>query len=573
LSEAVPAPRPTLPIDRTATACTPLPAHRWLRWLLIYTTMCAAFAAASVFVPIPLRAQADYCQIFLAVDRLSQDLGPTTIYPKIPEVDWSFINHWPVGYPLLLWAVKIVGGTNTINGARVVNVAAYALAVMAWTVWFRRCLPRSRTADLLAVTAAVMALSTKYFWSPGTDMVLVALTPVMLLWTDRLMCRRSVTPGDACQPRWWSLALLGLATGGITWLRYTGLFLTLGLTLYFTSCWLWGAGFRFRHLAAFCLGCLAPLALLAITNATCAYRMIDETASAFGLHFDWSWAATWWWHFAQLPLFTSQWRACHLYAWYFPPVLILLLLATRMSRRAAADFFRRPAVQLSLCAVAGMFGLMMIYRIFAGSFFVTAAEPRYLMPVRPFYLLAFVGPLLVIPWQRLRRLLWLPLAACLIWLVQAEWIDAARTWAAEHHSVTAYGRQAVPFQNDPDQLYAWLRRQNAPGLIVFSNFFDDIALETHIAAQPLPETTDELRDRVRRIARARNIDDPRVLFVLNPDNMWRDYYLPVHKAIRVFDLERAQNPLPAVRRYVFIPGDIGPRLSASDSSEVPDGLQ
>ncbi|UCG33866.1 MAG: hypothetical protein JSU68_04360, partial [Phycisphaerales bacterium] len=551
----------------------PLSTRPWLRWLVIYVAVGVGFGAASVFVPIPVRVQADNCQILLAVDRLSQGFGPTTIYPKAPETDWSFINHWPVGYPLLLWAVKTAAGTTTITAARVVNVAAYALALIAWAVWLRRCLPRSRTADLLAVTAAVMAVSATHFWRPSTDMILVALTPLILLWVDDLMCRNAVTAGSTCRPRWWSLALLGLAAGGITWLRYTGLFLTLGLTLYFIACWLRRTGFRFRHLAAFCLGCLVPLVLLAITNATFARSMIDEPASAFGVRFEWSWFATWWRHFAQLPLFTSQWRAPHLYACYFPVAVVLYLVATRGSRRAAADFFRRPAVQLSLCAVAGMFALMMIYRIFAWSFFVTPAEPRYLMPVRPFYLLAFVGPLLVIPWQRLRQLLWLPLAACLVWLVQAEWIDAARTWAAEHHSVTAYGRQAVTFQNDPDGLYTWLRRQNALDLIIFSNFFDDIALETHIAAQPLPEDVNELHDRVVRITRARNISTPRVLFVLNPDNIWRTYYLPVHEAIQTFGLKRAESQLAAVRRYVFTPYDAGPRPSAFGSSEVPDGIQ
>jgi hypothetical protein len=78
-----------------------------------------------------------------------------------------------------------------------------------------------------------------------------------------------------------------------------------------------------------------------------------------------------------------------------------------------------------------------------------------------------------------------------------------------------------------------------------------------LPAQPLPGSASQLRDVVRRIAAARGCTNPRLLFVLEPDNLWRDYFLETYEAIDTFELTRFDSTSPVLRRYVYVPRDIG----------------
>ncbi len=534
----------------TARLWTPA-ASRVCRWGCAFVLLAACLATIAAIVPIPLTISADACQILLAADRLTLGLGPTTIYPKVPEVDWAFINHWPVGYPLLLWAVSTLAGISALDAAQVINVCAFAVSFLAWAAWFRRCLPASPAAQLLALTGGLLSLDPMYLWEPATDMILVALTPVALLLTERITrSPRTVTSDRRSGLRF---LLLGVAVGALTWIRYTGLYLTIGVGLFLLCLRFTRHRPRWGVPAAFIVGALMPLLLLAAVNGRLGHSIIDEPASALGLDFDLGWPLIWWKHFVQLPFLRSWWRSPMIFATIIPVIAILIMAATGSTRRAARGFFRHHSVQLSVGAVGGMFALLMLYRIFAQSFFVVEAEPRYLMCVRPFYLVLLAGPLLSIRWRSLRRAVCLALLAGVYWLVQAEWIDATRLRVADAPATTAYGRAARCFATGPDELYAWLGRNADANSIVFSNFFDEIALESHVPAQPLPAGVDALRDAVRRISIARGCNNPRLLFVLEPDNQWRHYYLNAWQAIDTFGLERMNAASAVVRRYVFMP--------------------
>ena len=101
-------------------------------------------------------------------------------------------------------------------------------------------------------------------------------------------------------------------------------------------------------------------------------------------------------------------------------------------------------------------------------------------------------------------------------------------------------------------LYEWLRKQQSEDLIVVSNFHEFITLETMIPTLPIPPDLPTLEDWIERIAAARGIAHTRVLFVLDPDNRWRDYWIAAPKAvIRMFALNRSLEHPPINATYVW----------------------
>jgi len=303
----------------------------------------------------------------------------------------------------------------------------------------------------------------------------------------------------------------------------------------------------------FAAGSMFAIASLLVINATWGPFIVDRPAENLALKFEWAWLSQWWNDFTELPLFENYWRSRALWSLLVPVGATLLALSTRAIRKTTFAFLAKPPVLLSVCLVVGMFAMLVGYRCVAEHPFDPPSQPRYLVTVRPFYLLLFVGPFLCAPWRRLRRVVWIPLAACLVWMVLAGWVGPVLAWDAERRPTTAYGREALPFRSGADHLYAWLRARNSDNVIVFSNFYDDIALEAHLPAQPIPADAEELRTRVRRIAEARNCSNPKVLFVLEPDNMWRKYFPDVHQAMDLFRLERLDSPDPLLARYVYVP--------------------
>jgi hypothetical protein len=82
------------------------------------------------------------------------------------------------------------------------------------------------------------------------------------------------------------------------------------------------------------------------------------------------------------------------------------------------------------------------------------------------------------------------------------------------------------FEPHSRELYAWLKQHRGDDLVVFSNFHEEIALETWIPACPSPADPRQLDEWLTRMGTVRGTRPSRVLFVLDPDNDYRSYYLP-----------------------------------------------
>src|SRR3989337_649610 len=90
-------------------------AHRPVRWSWVVGCVAAACVVLA-FIPgrtsIPPLIESDYCYLLTAADRLYEGHGLTTPHPVAPlqpwswQYDWGFLTHWPVGYPLLVWAIR-----------------------------------------------------------------------------------------------------------------------------------------------------------------------------------------------------------------------------------------------------------------------------------------------------------------------------------------------------------------------------------------------------------------------------------------------------------------------------------
>ena len=118
--------------------------------------------------------------------------------------------------------------------------------------------------------------------------------------------------------------------------------------------------------------------------------------------------------------------------------------------------------------------------------------------------------------------------------------------------MTPYGQWAHCLAPGAADLYHWLSEQNCADLIVVSNFHDYIALETKIPALPIPKDVPTLKTWVEGIRRSRHISNPRILFVLDPDNHWRDYWIPPPtEIIQTFGLKHQADTPTTISAHVF----------------------
>ena len=113
------------------------------------------------------------------------------------------------------------------------------------------------------------------------------------------------------------------------------------------------------------------------------------------------------------------------------------------------------------------------------------------------------------------------------------------------------------FEEITDRRFHHRTFKMAPALVsengtVLSNFREYITLETKIPALPIPDSISTLNEWVGSISASRGITQPRVLFVLDPDNHWRSYWLPpVSEIVRTFALARRPDIPAAVSAQVF----------------------
>jgi hypothetical protein len=540
----------------------------------------ATTAIATGLLLLPGRAaiaphiQADNNYLFLAADRLWAGHGPTTPYPHAPfqywewRSDWGFLTQWPVGYPLLLVGMRAMGCSSSLQAAQVLAVIACAVALVGWFVWACRVLPRGPASMLLAVVVAASAVSTAALVNPATDILLVALLPLVLL----LLPRFAPVAGCACeaaaeQRALSRLIIAGALAGFLFWVRYASIFVPAGVGLFLVFEWCVGKRVTVRKIAAFALGSALPvLTLLAINHW---YSSASTLQERFNLGLGWRVSldaaifATAWWNFTDLPFYNYHWFSHWVFALVIPVGAIGLALSRPAWRRSLVQGPYRACVFVSLTLLVTLILATVLFR----DKFEYVALSRYYMIAKPLYLLLFVGPVIAIPSRVVRSLASVPLLLCLSWFVQVEWPRPYKRWLAADRPRTDYGRWARCFEPGSTDLYSWLSAQAGEDLIVFSNFPDEIALETWIPACPLPRNERILRAWVERIQRARGIADPRLLFVLDPSNHSRAYYLPSPQRVVSRFCLRPDPELPYVHHYESRSGSV-PQLTASGPPDV-----
>lgn len=548
------------------------------------------------------------------------------------RTDWAFLTQWPVGYPVLIAVTRWGLGVSTIEAVRWLGVLACAVTLVGWYVWVRRCSPRGATGALLAAVAAGLAVPFSAVVDPSTDALLIATVPYLLLLTERVFSptgrtglptnnsrgaflsdasfssspRPSVPSPRALRVVWAVVA--GVAVGSVLWLRYAGIFLLAGVGGYLLYQSLW-VGRQRRDLVAFSLGAAFPIVALLGVNWLCGLGAPIQSQLNLGrtISFQFSADLLWslWCNFTNQGFYDYHWYSQWFFA-LFPFAVIVVSLSSRGTRSALGAYYQKPPVVLSAACVVSMLLMLAATSVFFGDKFNFASLERYYAPIKPMYFVLFVVPVLLMrgdkagagppPTFNCGRLVRVMTTMAMIiaghWIVEQDWIRPFSRWEEVRTEATAYGQWARCFIPGAGELYEWLQQQDpvyasestsSPGdtagakgprladnLIIVSNYHEYIALETKIPALPIPADRQTLDAWVERIRRARNVEHTRVLFVLDPDDRWRDYWIPsTMETIRTFGLARRVDTPPAISAEIF--EYAGPRQDRRPKSDRTSG--
>jgi len=569
--------------------------RRPVRWSLVLSGI-AVVSLVLAFLPGRTRIapliESDYCYLLIASDRMYDGFGPTAPLPVAPfqpwtwQADWGFLTQWPIGYPILISSVRWLFNFSVLQAFQWIAVVACATALVGWFVWVKRSVPSGVTGILLAALAAGCSVSTASLVNPSTDLLLVAFLPFALLFVTRAMeylggppsghpnptlkRKRGVSVPAACAPgsdlfkaragedstgtsvraskrraALW-LCLAGLTAGGLFWIRYASVFVPLAVGLYLLIEW----RRRRVHLpliALFALCTAIPIVTLLIINN--AFGMSGSVQAQLNLghaaRFDFSpdLLRRAWWNFTDFGFYDYHWYSHWVYA-LWPLGVILTAFMIRPIRRSMQSFVVAPGVALSALVATVMLIVLIGVTAAFGEKYDYVGLDRYYTPGKPLYFVLFIAPIMLIRRRVVRALLCVGLIVACSWIVRQEWHRPYRRWVTANREVTTYGQWSRCFTPNAEQLYRWLREHDALNLVVVSNFHEYVALETKIAALPIPEDIPTLDTWIDRICAARGVSDPRILFVLDPDNRWRDYWIPhPTEVIRTFGLtRRAETP-------------------------------
>ena len=526
--------------------------QRPVRWTLI---LGGIVAVAIVLACLPGRTgispliESDYCYLLIAADRMYEGLGPTAPLPVAPfqpwtwKADWSLLTQWPIGYPILIFAVRLLTGLTTIQACQWISVAGCAAALVGWFVWIRRSVPGGVTGTLLAAVAAGCSVSTASLINPSTDLILVALLPFVLLLTGQAIeLLTDDTPGAGRRRGAVLLALAGLIAGGLFWIRYASVFVPLGVGL-FLLVHLWRRKrLCLQSTTLFTLFAAAPIVALLSVNNT--FGMADSVQEQLNLghtlRFDLSprLLGKAWWNFTDLGFYDHH-RFTHWVYALWPVAVCAVALFVRPVRGAVRSFLGSPGAALSALVVIALLVMIVGATAAFSDKYDYVGLDRYYTPIKPLYFVLFIAPIILIRRRLVRALVCVVFLAACSWLVQQEYSRPYKRWLAADRQATPYGQWARCFTPDAAGLYRWLGRQDAPNLIVISNFPEYIALETGIPALPIPNDPATLNAWVDAVCQTRGIANPQVLFILDHDNRWRDYWIPeADELIQAFGLQR-----------------------------------
>jgi len=497
---------------------------------------------------IPPLIESDYCYLLTAADRLHDGFGLTTTQPVAPlqswswQYEWGFLTNWPVGYSIIVCAIRSVFHQTAIEACRWISIVACAAALVGWFVFIRRSVPPGIAGVLLAAVAAASAVPVASLTNPSTDALVVAALPFLLLL---------ITDDRRTLPR---LAMAGLIAGSLFWIRYASVFVPVAVGSYLLIEAL-RRRVAVRGVVGFAVTSAFPIATLLVINGV--YGSSDSAQAQLNLgttagfepsfnHF-----ARAWWVFTDLGFYDyhaiSRWvSAC------WPIGVVLCATCIPRLRKKMLSFLATKELTLSVMLVVMLLAMLIAATTVFGGKFDYVGLDRYYLPIKPFYFLLFVTPLMLIPRRVVRAGLCLALVVAGSWTVQQEWSRDYHRQLAANRVLTPYGQWSRCFEPGATQLYSWLRKQNAPNLIVISNFHEYITLETKIPTLPIPPDETALNQWIERICSARGMTGPRILFVLDPSNRWRDYWVAKpDDVVQTFRLLPYVETPPTAATYVY----------------------
>jgi hypothetical protein len=507
---------------------------------------------------LPPLIESDYCYLLTAADRMCAGFGPTAPLPVAPgqpwawKADWGFLTQWPVGYPALVCGVRTLLGVDSIGAVRWINLAACVLAACGWFLVVKRTMPNGLAGTLASAVAAASSLTIAQLLNPSTDVILIAAMPFVLLLVIGALaphappCADGATESPHPIPNGRTLTMLaaaGALAGLVCWIRYAGVFLAVGVSLFLAVRWLWSRR-RSALVQAVVFSFCAFLPMAALWALNRGFGLAPTAGEQFNLgrdvhpNFSAALLTTVWSRFTDFGFYDHH-NWIRPAASVFPIAVACVVLLVPRFRCEVADWITKP--QVGLCAAVFATFVLMIITASAvfGAKYNFAALDRYYLPVRPFYFALFVAPAL---WLGGRCVRWFGigvLGLIAIWIVQVDWARSYDRAVRRTAEVTPYGALAQAFTPNSSALFRWLAQARSDELIVVSNFHEYILLETQIPALPIPSSQAVLDDWIDRIRSTRKIERVTVLFVLDPDNRWRDYWLPpVEVVIAAFDALR-----------------------------------
>ena len=529
---------------------------------------------------IPPLVESDYCYLLTAADRFADGNGLTTTYPVAPlqpwdwQHDWTFLTKWPCGYPILVAATRCITGS-TLSACALIAAIACAASMIGWFHWSRRCVPQGVPGTLLALLAAACSVSVAGMINPTTDQLLIAAIPyILLLVIDGVGERHAGPPRVNGAPHFGMIVTAGLLSGFLFWIRYASIFVPCAIGVFLGIIALSRRRTAyFRCLQAFCFSAMAPVALLMWINHALGTEASTVSqlnlGTNVGFHLSVSMLLTAWTQLTEFSFYAHRAFTKWIFA-AWPALLALACLTIPSLKQATAAHLRRPPVVLSAVLVATLLGVLIVVTTLFAEKFNYIALGRYYEPVKPLYFLLFVAPLLALPARYAR---W-GVAACaclgIAWFMQHEWPRAYERMASTERESTPYGQWANCFAPNAGDVYERVRAYGRPDVAVVSNFHEWIMLETGIPALPIPPDEETLGRWVRRIRRERRVPHVNVVFVLERDNKWRDYWIPETPTVLAeFGLSPQQSQLRHPNTYVIYhaaAGNSGIRVSGAEDA-------
>lgn len=531
-------------------------------WLFVGgATLASTFVLAWLPVRrlIPPLIESDYCYLLLAAQRFLAGEGLTSLQPVAPfqpwtpAYEWGFLTQWPVGYSILVAAASRLFGCTLIEACEVISVLGSAAGFVGWFTLLHRSTPNGITGIILALLGATTGLSAALLVNPSTDLILIAILPFALLLTLEGLPRNGESQG-----RMIPFIAAGVLAGVVVWFRYAGIFVPLAVGSFLIAEWA-----RKRIPVSFILGFSIPGTMF-IAGLVLVNTLFGPTKSASetfnlgsSLGFEFSPSMLWraWWTFTDLGFYSHR-PVVH-YVFALLPLALIPALLSKSARQSFVDLFATAPIRLAFCTVVMLLGLVIWATILFRGKFEYIGLDRYYLPVRPLFVLLVVAPILLIPRRVVRAGLSCVLLMLLSWTVFQDWAPTLVRWSSAHRAATATGSWSRIFEPNSEVLYNWVQvRGKDPSVLILSNFHEFVAFETGIGTMPLPHSKDELCEFIRRTQEIRRVTRVKPVFVLHPENLWRNHWLP-----DVDSLKEALGlvPLPAanteLRPYLFIPED------------------